>query len=87
LIQTFGLVVPEKFWINTAQERRQKNFQVGGATEKTRPKNSTIKPLFTLSVPGMKIQGGPRPPSTVRCRRPRSTRIYRLLLDMSHTSS
>jgi len=32
------------------QVRRQKNFQGKGATEKTRPKNSTIKPLSTLSV-------------------------------------
>jgi len=32
-----------------------------GPTEK-RPKNSTIKPLSTISVPCMKIQGRPRPP-------------------------
>jgi len=34
-----------------------------GQREKT-PKNSTIKPLFTRSVPCVKIQGGePRPPA------------------------
>jgi len=39
-------------------------FQGEGATEK-RPKNSTIKPLSTLSAPCMKIQGGhsPLPPA------------------------
>jgi len=31
--------------------------------EKTSSKNSIIKPLSTLSVPCMKIQGGQRPPS------------------------
>jgi len=35
----------------------------GGGTEKIRPKNSTIKPLSTLSVPSMKIQGGTASPS------------------------
>jgi len=40
-----------------AHRRRQKNFQ-RRATEKTRPKNSTIKSLSTLSVPCKKIQGG-----------------------------
>jgi len=44
------------------QGRRQKKFRRGGATEKTRPKNSTIKPASTLSV----NPGGPRP----RCRSP-----------------
>jgi len=32
------------------------------ANGKTRPKNSTIKPLSTLSVPCTKIQREPRPP-------------------------
>jgi len=50
-------------------------FQEGGGSneKKTkiakRPKNITIKPLSTLSVPCMKIQGGPTP-SASRCRRP-----------------
>jgi len=52
------------------QERRQKNFQEWKrATEKTRPKNSTIKPLSILSVSCMKIQGGTAP-ADPRCRRP-----------------
>jgi len=38
----------------------------GGATVKTRPKNSTIKTLSTLSVPCIKIQRRHGP----RCRRP-----------------
>jgi len=33
----------------------------GGATEKTKSKNSTIKPLSILSVTYMKIQGGRAP--------------------------
>jgi len=33
----------------------------GGPTEK-RPKNSTFKPLSTIFVARLKIQGGPRPP-------------------------
>jgi len=44
----------------------------GGATEKDqqiakKTKNSTIKPLFTISVPCMNIQGGvaPLPPTVV----------------------
>jgi len=32
-----------------------------GATEKTKPKNSTIKPHSTLSVPCMKSRGGDGP--------------------------
>jgi len=43
------------------QGRRQENFQ-GGATEKARPKNNTIKPSYILPVPCMKIQGGYGPP-------------------------
>jgi len=44
------------------QGRRQENVQ--GATEKARPKNSTIKPPFTLSVLCKKKQGAvaPLPP-------------------------
>jgi len=41
------------------QERRQKNFQ-RGATEKTSPKNSTIKPPSALSVSFWKFRRGPR---------------------------
>jgi len=36
----------------------RKFFFVGGATKKTRPKNSTIKPPSTLSASCMKIQEG-----------------------------
>jgi len=36
------------------QGRRQKNFQRGNG--KNKPKNSTIKPLSTVSVSCMKIQ-------------------------------
>jgi len=40
------------------KERRQKHFGGGGGDDgKTIAKNSTIKPLSTLSVPCMKIQG------------------------------
>jgi len=38
------------------QGRRQKNFR-GGEGNGKKPKNSTIKPLSTISVPRMKIQG------------------------------
>jgi len=47
----------------------------GGPTEKKdrkiakKAENSTFKPLFTIFVPYLKIQGGPRPPAP-RCRRP-----------------
>jgi len=43
-------------------------FQEGGETEKRpkKAKKSTIKPLFTISVPNMKIQIGAMAP----CRRP-----------------
>jgi len=41
----------------------------GGATEK-RPKNSTFKPLSTMLVPCLKIQGRATAPSAPRCRRP-----------------
>jgi len=36
-------------------------FQGGRGQRKKTPKNSTFKPLSTLFVPCMKIQGGPRP--------------------------
>jgi len=42
------------------QGRRQKNFQ-GGPTEKTRPKNSTIKPPSTLSILCIKSRVGAGP--------------------------
>jgi len=42
-------------WFNCMQGRRKKNFRGGGDTENTRPKNSTIKPTSTLSVPCIKI--------------------------------
>jgi len=58
------------------QERWQKNFQVGVGCGKTRPKNSTIKPLSILSVSCMKIQGGSYgPPSPSSC--------WRLCVQMS----
>jgi len=62
------------------QRRRQKNFQDGerGATE-NRPKNSTIKPLSTVSVQCMKIQGGDGPPAP-RCQRPWIYSTFRLML-------
>jgi len=42
--------------------RRQKNFQgKGGATKKTRPSNSSIKPLFALSISCTKIWWGHAP--------------------------
>jgi len=46
------------------KSRGRKNFPGGGGNgKKTRPKNSTIKPPSTLSVPCIKIQGGgPWPP-------------------------
>jgi len=40
-----------------------RKFSRGGTTEKTRPKNSTIKPPSTFSVLRMKIQGGHGPPA------------------------
>jgi len=52
-----------------SQGRRQKNFQGGGGNEKTRPKNSTIKPFFTLLVPWMNIWGG-HGPLALRYRHP-----------------
>jgi len=44
-------------------------FRGGRGARIKRPKNSTIKPLFTVFVPCMKIQGGPCPPA-LRCRHP-----------------
>jgi len=49
------------------------SFFHGGATEK-RPKNSCFKPLLTIFVPCLKIQGGGTWPSPApRCRRPWSS--------------
>jgi len=54
----------------------RKNFRGGGGQRKKdrkiakkRPKNSTIKPLSTKSVPYVKLQGGHDSP-VPRCRRP-----------------
>jgi len=47
----------------------EKIFRGRGPTEKTRPKNSTNKPLSTLSLLRVKIQEG-HGPSVPRCQRP-----------------
>jgi len=51
-----------------------RKFPGRGATEKTRPKYSTIRPPSILLVPCMKIQGGHGPPAP-RCRRPWSALV------------
>jgi len=53
-------------WLVVAKGVGRKFSKGEGAMEKTRPKNSTIKPPSTLSVSCMKIQGGYGPP----CRTP-----------------
>jgi len=43
--------------VTTHTKASAEKISGGGPTEKTRSKNSTIKPPFTLSIPSMKIQG------------------------------
>jgi len=54
-------------------------------TKKTE-KNSIIKPLSTISVPCMKIHGGPRPPAP-RCWRPWSCPVHLCFVQWCHLSS
>jgi len=40
------------------KKKKPRGWGGGGGGNEKRPKNSTIKPLSTISVPCMKIQGG-----------------------------
>jgi len=56
------LYISLKFLIALTRASAEKFPGGRGVNEKTRPKNSTIKPPSTLSVSSMKIQGGHGPP-------------------------